>query len=194
MTTSKSQQAGFTLIELMVTVAIAAVLMMVAVPSLSTYRRNAELTSITNTLVASINTARGEALKRGLSAMVVPVNNGSVWTAGWTVFVDTDSSRDYGATKDTLVFTQPATESYIAIDTSYTDGTSATQIRFDASGYPRGQAGQIGNLTFVVRRTDGAAANDWSEIRVIKISRTGRTSVCKPASATDAACNTSSVE
>ena len=193
MTTSKSRQAGFTLIELMVTVAIAAVLMMVAVPSLSTYRRNAELTSITNTLVASINTARGEALKRGLSAMVVPVNNGSVWTAGWTVFVDTNSSRNYDA-DDTLVFSQPATESYIAIDTSYTDRTSATQIRFDASGYPRGQAGQIGNLTFVVRRTDGAAANDWSEIRVIKISRTGRTSVCKPASSTDAACNTSSVE
>ena len=187
MTTSKSRQAGFTLIELMVTVAIAAVLMMVAVPSLSTYRRNAELTSITNTLVASINTARGEALKRGLSAMVVPVNNGSVWTAGWTVFVDTDSSRDYDATKDTLVFTQPAIESYIAISATGTAGT-ASQIVFDSSGYPRGAAGASGNFTFAVQRNDGSAATDFAEKRYIFIARTGRTRVCKPASATDPVC------
>ena len=189
MTTPKSRQAGFTLIELMVTVAIAAVLMMVAVPSLNTYRRNAELTSITNTLVASINTARGEALKRGLSAMVVPVNNGSVWEAGWTVFVDTDSSRDYDATKDTLVFTQSAPESYIAIAANNAANTAASQIRFDASGFPQGPLGTAGNLTFVVRRTDGSASTDWSERRVIVISRTGRTRVCKPVSAADAACN-----
>lgn len=189
MTTSKSREAGFTLIELMVTMAIAAVLLMVAVPSLNTYRRNAELTSITNTLVASINTARGEALKRGLSAMVVPINNGSVWTAGWVVFVDTDSSRDYDATKDTLVFTQSATASYIAIDPRNAANASASQIRFDASGYPRGPSNMAGNSTVVVSRTDGSAATDWSEKRVIVISLTGRTRVCKPVSANDAACN-----
>lgn len=187
MTTPKRRHAGFTLIELMLTVTIAAVLMMVAVPSLSTYRRNAELTSITNTLVASINTARGEALKRGLSAMVVPTNNGSVWEKGWVVFVDTDSSRSYN-TGDTLVFTQPATESYIDISANNEAKKAVSQIRFDASGFPQGPSNTAGNLTFVVSRTDGSASTDWSEKRVLVISRTGRTRVCKPVSAADPAC------
>lgn len=187
MSMKKNQQLGFTLIELMVTVSIAAVLMMMAIPSLGTYRRNAELTSVTNTLVASINTARGEALKRGLSAMLVPINNGSDWTTGWVVFVDTDSSRNYDVAKDTLVFTQPATESYIAISATGTAG-AASQIVFDSSGYPKSAAGASGNFTFVVQRNDGSAAADFSEKRYIFIARTGRTRVCKPLSATDPVC------
>lgn len=184
------RQTGFTLIELMVTVSIAAVLMMVAVPSLSTYRRNAELTSVTNTLVASINTARGEALKRGLSAMVVPTNNGTLWTAGWTVFIDVDGTRKYEVASDTLVFTQSPAEDYIAIEGNNTAGTTTPQIRFDASGYPKAQGSTLPNFTLVIRRTDGGAAADFSERRLIVVARTGRTRVCKPVSATDPLCNT----
>ena len=184
----KNRPLGFTLIELMVTIAIAAVLMMIAVPSLSTYRRNAQLTSVTNTLVASINTARGEALKRGLSSMVVPTNNGANWTTGWVVFVDTDSSRNYDVTKDTLVFTEPAAESYIAISATGAAGAAAPQIIFDSSGYPKDAAGASGRFTFIVQRNDGAAAADASEKRYIFVARTGRTRVCKPLSATDPAC------
>ena len=190
----KSQQLGFTLIELMVTVSIAAILMMIAIPSLGTYRRNAELTSVTNTLVASINTARGEALKRGLSSMVVPTNNGADWTTGWVVFVDTDSSRNYDVAKDTLVFTEPAAESYIAISATGTAGAAASQIIFDSSGYPKSAAGASGNFTFVVQRNDGSADSDSSEKRYIFVARTGRTRVCKPVSATDPVCKTGLTE
>ena len=190
----KSQQPGFTLIELMVTVSIAAVLMMMAIPSLGTYRRNAELTSVTSTLVASINTARGEALKRGLSSMVAPTGNGSDWTTGWVVFVDTDSSRNYDVAKDTLVFTEPATEHYIGISATGTAGAAASQIIFDASGYSKNAAGASGNFTFVIQRNDGTAATDFSEKQYIFVARTGRTRVCKPVSATDPACKAGLVE
>ena len=53
--------AGFTLIELMVTLAIAAVLMMVAAPSFVGFQRNSEMTSVTNSLLAAANAARAEA-------------------------------------------------------------------------------------------------------------------------------------
>ena len=84
MMTTKQRCRGFTLIELMVTLAIAAVLLLVAIPSMTAFKRNAELTSATNTLLASINAARGEAMKRGTNAMVVPAN-GSDWNTGWIV-------------------------------------------------------------------------------------------------------------
>ena len=91
---SHKRAFGFTLIELMVTIAIAAILLTVAVPSFTTYLRNAELTSASNNLIATINTARGEAMKRNRRTMVVPTSNGTDWTTGWVVFVDLNGNKD----------------------------------------------------------------------------------------------------
>ena len=83
-----ARAAGFTLIELMVTIAIAAILLMIGVPSFVAFQRNSELTSATNSLVAAISAAKGEAMKRGQSAVVVPTPPSNSWKDGWTVFVD----------------------------------------------------------------------------------------------------------
>lgn len=178
--------SGFTLIELMVTVAIATILMLVAVPSLTTYRRNADLTSTTNTLVASINAARGEALKRGVSAMVVPTNNGSDWTTGWVVFVDLDSSRTYVAANDPIVFTQAALPSYLQVKGSNVADGATPAIIFDASGYSKTRSGGFGAFTISIFRND--AVTDFSQRRIVIVASTGRVRVCTPTSATDQSC------
>lgn len=56
---------GFTLIELMVTLAVVVVLLRVCVPGFVSMQRNSELTSAANGLLASINAARTEAMKIG---------------------------------------------------------------------------------------------------------------------------------
>ena len=56
-TAAHRRNGGFTLIELMVTIALAAVLMTIAAPSFVQYQRNSELTSLTNSLLAAINAA-----------------------------------------------------------------------------------------------------------------------------------------
>jgi type IV fimbrial biogenesis protein FimT len=179
---------GFTLIELMVTLSIAAVLMMIAVPSLETYRRNSELTSATNTLFAAINAARGEAMKRGMSAMVVPVGNDNNWNAGWVVFVDSDSSRNFLATQDFTVLTRAPLPNYLNVTGNGTANLGNAYIMFDPSGYSRTKAGGFNNLTINLARTDVPATSQANETRRIMILNTGRVRTCKPVGATDPNC------
>jgi type IV fimbrial biogenesis protein FimT len=58
---------GFTLVELMITIAVAAILLMIAVPSFRNIMNSNRLTTAANTMVGALNTARMEAIKRNAS-------------------------------------------------------------------------------------------------------------------------------
>lgn len=58
---------GFTIVELMITIAVAAVLLVIAVPSFNTIINSNRLTTAANNLVNALNTARMEAIKRNAS-------------------------------------------------------------------------------------------------------------------------------
>lgn len=62
--TAWSSQRGFTIVELMITVAVAAVLLMIAVPSFKSITLSNRLNTAANDLVNAINVARMEAVKR----------------------------------------------------------------------------------------------------------------------------------
>lgn len=181
---------GFTLIELMVTISIAVVLMAVVVPSLTTFQRNAQLTSFTNTLVASLNAARGEAMKRGRYAMVVP-KDGASWDSGWYVFVDMDRSQDYLDTADLTLLTSDAKPGYISVEGNGNATGSTPYLMFDASGYSKLKNGAFSsiNLTLEIKRNDVSSTEELRQTRRIKIARTGRVRVCTPTSATDSLCS-----
>lgn len=178
---------GFTLIELMVTLALVAILMTVAVPSLTTFQRNAQLTSFSNTLLASINAARGEAMKRGRYAMVVPAD-AAHWSSGWIVFVDMDRSQAYEAANDFTVLTREAPPSYLVITGNGSVALSLPYIMFDASGYSKTKSGGFGASTFEVKRNDVSGTDQLTQTRRIKIASTGRVRVCTPTSSTDSQC------
>lgn len=85
---------GFTLVELMITLAVAAVLVMLAAPSFTTFVKNNRLTAQANTFVASLNLARSEAIKRG-TRVYITSNSGTNWEDGWKVWVDRDGDTTY---------------------------------------------------------------------------------------------------
>lgn len=182
---SKTRRLGFTLIELMVTVAVAAVLMMVAAPSFVGYQRNSELSSITNTLLSAINAARGEAMKRNSYAMVVP-KDGSSWSSGWIVFIDKDLSMDYDSSKDEIVLEQSAPPSYVTISGTGNANASPPYVLYNGSGFAAqigvGTEAKVGfgNLTFSIVRNDVPAAQAAEQTRRIIVANSGRTRSCKP--------------
>ncbi|SRR5579875_624736 len=90
--------AGFTLIELMVTITVAAILMAVAVPAFRSFLQNDRLLTEANLLVASLNLARSEAIKEDADVWVCASSDGLTcsgvanWTQGWIVQLATGAA------------------------------------------------------------------------------------------------------
>jgi len=98
----KQEARGFTLIELLITISIVAILLGVGLPSFVNFIDNNRVTSQANDLVYSFHMARSEAVKRGSEVRVVSIA-GSDWDGGWRVIADTNNDGDYTDTDDILM-------------------------------------------------------------------------------------------
>jgi type IV fimbrial biogenesis protein FimT len=122
----QKRSPGFSLIELLVAIALVVVLTTVAIPSFSSMLTNTRMAGELNTLLSALNVARSEASKRGQRVSVCPMSgtacaNVSDWSAGWQV-------------------TQPDTNTQINIAPALAHGESLTSTTntypvFTAFGY-----------------------------------------------------------
>jgi type IV fimbrial biogenesis protein FimT len=103
-------QDGFTIIELMVIVAIAAILLTLGLPSYQLMLRNNCMTSTSTGLVTSLQLARSEAIKRRANVSVVAGQPGAgpgpatnEWGGGWYVWFDSNSDGNYDANEELRV-------------------------------------------------------------------------------------------
>jgi type IV fimbrial biogenesis protein FimT len=81
-----SRLRGFSLVELMVTITVMAILLAIAVPSFREVIHRNRVSSASNALLASLAYARTEAITRGQMVSMCPSSDGSACTSSGTAF------------------------------------------------------------------------------------------------------------
>ncbi|MCC5869836.1 MAG: GspH/FimT family pseudopilin [Gammaproteobacteria bacterium] len=112
----KSQSTlGFTLIELMIAIAVLAILVTVALPSFRTVIEGNRAATLANEVITALSYARAEAIRRGApvtlcaSADQASCANSTDWAAGW-ILVDESNVliRTWSQIPDSVTLTGPA--------------------------------------------------------------------------------------
>ena len=138
------RERGFTLIELIFTVALISIMIGIAVPSFRTFISNYRATSATNDLLQGITLTRAEALKRGRKVTLSPI--GGDWANGWTIFIDTGvATPPVWASPEELIFTHSLLPTTVSVTGPNGTGTpfGGNYVAFDGTGYPRSTVGGI---------------------------------------------------
>jgi type IV fimbrial biogenesis protein FimT len=101
---------GFTLVELMVTIAIAAVLVGVVIPGFFNLIANNRLTVATNELVTCMHFARSEAVRSEVPVSICASTDGQScsgdldWGRGWIIFSDKNGTNGMMDGDDELLY------------------------------------------------------------------------------------------
>lgn len=135
----KTSDAGFSLVELMVVIAIVATLLVIALPSFrDTLNRN-RIATESNDLISALNLARNEAITRTVPVSICPSSNSTAclgggtaadWGNGWIVFVDQGTAGTLDGTDSVLRVWPKITTS----GDSVTPSLTTTNIQFSADG------------------------------------------------------------
>ena len=167
-----SAHTGFTAIELMVTLAIAAILMAIGMPSFSGIIKNQQIQTTTSDFLVAVNLTRSEAIRRGTRVDLIPAEGGADWGKGWVIFVDRNDNLQPDNDEE-IIFTHGPVQKDLTIESDLTD-SSPKYLAYNGQGRTRtnqnSQQPQSGNVTFTL---DG-------QVRKILINFLGRARICDP--------------
>ena len=140
---------GFTLVEMMVTITILAILLGIAVPSMNALVRDQRVKAATFEVYSAFAFARSEAIKRNANVIITP--NASDWSAGWQIQANAVPLKSHAA----------------SIGISITGPAGAVAYQRD------GRISGVASPTFLVKSSDDGTI----AVRCIGIDLSGRPSI-----------------
>lgn len=157
---------GFTLLELLISIAVAAILLAIAVPSYRSVVQRNSIAANVNDLVGDLNYARSEAVTRGQDVYIcsstdqLKCNGGENWSSGWVVYAATDPSTSSPVpTPDNRLRVRGRT----TVD--FELAANGDSLRFNSSGFA------MAGSTFT------AKASDVPRTTEISVAATGRVEI-----------------
>jgi type IV fimbrial biogenesis protein FimT len=138
---------GFTLIELVIILALVVIITTLAIPSFQSIINNNQIITTANNLASSLYLARSEALKRGVTVSVCASADqnfdscGQDWHQGWIVFVN---PNDQNSIDDLILRVTQVKHQHLTITPTPVTGKASYQ----RDGFPSAASSNLNfNLT-----------------------------------------------
>lgn len=152
--------SGFTLVEMIIAVAVAAILLTIGIPSFRYVTNSNRIAAEINGLLGDMQFARSEAVKEGIPVTVCVSSNSTAcdglnvntWQSGWIVFSDANANAAVDGGDVVLRVQKPfsSTDSFVA-----TNNVGA--VTFNREGYANG----IANGT-LIQLHDATNTHSWT--------------------------------
>ena len=168
---------GFTLIELIVTMAVISIVLLTGIPALTQMTTSNRLVSQINSIAGSLALARSEAIKTGSVVTLCASNDGATcneatnWENGWIIFTDKDRDDTVDAGVDAIINIQEGLGGGSTLRLSEYDVVNIYQFLPDGSSRDRNSSG-VSVGTFTLCNKEGTK----SKAKALNINFIGRAS------------------
>jgi len=167
---------GFTLLELMITIAILAILLAIGIPSLQALIASSQLTTQTNNLITALNITRSQAIKNNTRATLCTSNDGTTctltpWHDGWLIYIDRNLNSQLDPTETITTIGQTTRNLKISGNTNV-----ANRLTYQADGSLFSMVGTIRLCIATAALKDNARniiINHFGRARIARLNLNG---------------------
>ena len=166
---------GFTLIEMLIVLAIGAIVLAMGLPNLTEFVADQRVRTAQSDLVGELTYVRAEAIKN--AARVTMARSGATWKDGWRIFVDANANGVLDVGEALLRTAAGPGGGAFKICATHADFADGISFRADGRVVRAGVASAADGLRVSDNRADANPAND--KIRSVYLDLTGRPTVVR---------------